>query len=740
MQSIKKVILLFRRFTGWFLRWWHFSTQFKLTPFLGIVQKHQGWFWRGSDSKIQLGSKNRVKLHGFYMLEVRYRSFSHSGNSQLFVDEGQGFTADNTYLLPINSAKKIAGIAKRICYFSGYVDDCLWQPSDVPGACEGIAIKLIKLNAKKCRRLMLKKLGNIPRGDETDNHELLLSDTALYEQYSEIFQRIEPLFNYLNWHRENVVIPTYEHSTKPLISIVVTPYNANPQWLTYCLSSVVAQSYINWQLIIIANEADVEESIAVMQEYKAKGDARIKVVISAANEHACASKNRGLSEAEGEYAIFLNQHDALDCYALDELTHSIQLNPGAQLIYTDEDLMSEDGKRFAPCFKPGWNPEVLLSHNYLGQSCCYSIELLDSLGGFLEVFSGAENYDLVLRASGVLNIDNVVHVSKVLYHTRIFDDTSHAVSGQTFNVAESNLAAVQAYIVREKLNVKAKYDNERGVCCVDWQLSESPKKVTIVIVACDELHILKACLLSVLKVTLYNNFEVIIVNNGSISPETLNFLIIMSYDPRVQVISSESQLNYSFLNDLAASASTDGYLCLLDCTVEIFNPSWLIEMLSIAAREDVGCVGGKLVSPDFALNHAGENLGLGGYVSHFHKVSLPGFIDEFCWSKIRQQVYAVSGSCLLVKRSILTEVGGFDDAYTSAYASVDFCLRVNDLGYKNIYTPYAEVINNKAEFPACQSGSEDELLFNSRWQQSLQNTPFYSPNFTRSDDDFFRYE
>jgi len=334
----------------------------------------------------------------------------------------------------------------------------------------------------------------------------------------------------------------------------------------------------------------------------------------------------------------------------------------------------------------------------------------------------------------------VVHIPKVLYHTRIFDNTSHVGAGQTFSVPESSLSAVQAYIAREKLNAKVRYDILNDVCHVDWQLSKALQKITIVIVICDELAVFKPCLLSLVKVTAYNNFDIVIVDNGSIEPETLNFLTIMGYDPRINVMRGESGLNYSRAQNLAVSASMGEFICLLRNNVEIFDPNWLMEMLSIAVREGVGCVGGKLLSPDLTLKHAAENLGLGGYASHFHKLYSNHIAGENCWAQIRQQVNAVSGTCLLVKRSILTEVDGFDDAYTSAYADVDFCLRVSDLGYKNIYTPYAEVISNKIDFISEECILKDASLFDSRWQLSLQNTPFYSPNFTRSDDDLFRYE
>lgn len=682
-----------------------------------------------------LSSSTSLKaLSGFYMLEVSIVNLSKSFVSQL-VFSSINHDNEHRYVLPIRRSSDVNRVFKRVCYFEGEYQQLSWITENGDIEFSDLDIRLVKLTARKAVQLMSKKL-SISLEDS--------SPSTIYESYDAFFNRPLGFASYQEWIDKNEV-PVAEKTLAicPLFSIVLPLYNTKRLWLEDCVQSVLDQSYANWELVIVDDASESKETRIEVERLSKHADSRIKVITRENNGHISAATNTGIEAASGDYVVFLDHDDSLAKNALYEIALTISKRPSLKILYSDEDLTSESGERLTPHFKSSWNYELLLAHNYITHLCCYEMTLLRSLGGMRLGYEGAQDYDLILRASAVVNAEDIQHIPKILYHWRMVDGSTALSADEKSYATLAGLKAIKSHISSLSSTATVNHCKSKNFYRVDWPLPNEQPKVSIIIPTRDGLDVLKPCIESLLKITDYNNYEIVVLDNGSCRQDTINFLNKISKDARITIVRDEGEFNYSRINNKAVVHATGEYVCLLNDDIEIIDSNWLKEMVSLASREGTGCVGAKLLYPDNTIQHAGVILGLGGYAAHSHRGMARNAPGYFCRAQIRQQLSAVTGACLVVKRSIYDAVNGLDEAFKVAYNDVDFCLRVQALGYKNIYTPFAELIHYESKTRGEDTSSEkmmrfeqEKELLTSRWLALIENDPFYNPNLTRAREDF----
>jgi GT2 family glycosyltransferase len=716
----------------------HYSINFEILP-LSCSQKNssEGWSWVSNDPFIQLLSNSSVSLKGYYMLEVQISGLKQSINASFNAGVGEVFSEHGSFTLPITRIAPGSKTVKRICYFDNAVDSFRFFPSEEEGCCKSLSIKLIKLPRFRAKKLMLKKL--VHKSFDT---------STIYEAYNRLFSKIN-VGGYGGWIKKHETESVPEIAQKidnlavtPLISIVCPVYNTKLEWLVACVESVINQYYSHWELILIDDASFNKAHFDALKLYDGS-DSRIKVIYLDENKHISAATNAGIEKANGEYVLFLDHDDELSKNALLEICSVIAANPSAKVIYSDEDLISECGERVTPHFKSDWNAELLRAHNYITHLCCYDMALVKSLGGMRLGYEGAQDYDLILRASTLVDPNDIHHISKILYHWRMVEGSTALSSSAKSYATEAGLKALRDYITSNGLAASAANSERDNFYTIKYSLPSVLPKVSIIIPTRDGMEVLRPCIESLLSVTDYNNYEVIILDNGSEEKETLRYLERLSKKDNFKIVRDIGEFNYSRINNIAVGHSTGELICLLNNDIKIIDKAWLTEMVSIAIREEVGCVGAKLLYPDGTLQHAGVILGLGGYAAHSHRGlsgNAPGY---FCRAQIRQQLSAVTGACLLIKRDIYNEVGGLDESFQVAYNDVDFCLRVQALGYQNIYTPFARLIHHESKTRGEDNDpvkikrfDREKVLLSTRWGDVIKNDPFYNVNLTRSREDF----
>ena len=529
---------------------------------------------------------------------------------------------------------------------------------------------------------------------------------------------------------------------QPLISVIMPVYNPPISFLEAAIRSVQNQLYPHWELCI-ADDASTNPDVPTLLSRYASEDARIKVIYREKNGHISAASNSALELATGEFVALLDHDDELPEHALYCIAEAINQHSQASIIYSDEDKINEVGNRFDPYFKCDFNYELFLAQNMISHLGVYRRTLLDEIGGFRAGYEGSQDYDLALRALEKIEPTQIVHVPHVLYHWR-------AIPGSTArNVNEKNYAleaarqAVQDHLQRCDIEaVVSPAPESPEYNRVQFRLPAVLPLVSIIIPTRDRADLLSPCIDSILKRSSYPNFEIVVIDNGSVEPATRQLFDRLPTD-RVRVVRDDSPFNFSALNNRGARAAKGGMLCLMNNDIEVLTPDWLEEMVSFAHRADIGCVGARLWYPSGLLQHGGVITGVGGVAGHAHLNLLRGDRGYFNRAVLHQSFSAVTAACLLVRRSVFEQVGGLDEALAVAYNDVDFCLRVREAGYRNVWTPYAEMAHHESATrgyettPAKQARLEQEMnLLRQRWGEQLFNDPAYSPNLNLNKPDF----
>lgn len=530
----------------------------------------------------------------------------------------------------------------------------------------------------------------------------------------------------------------------PLISVVVPVYNPDPALLREMIESVLAQSYPNWELCVADDCSTNKQVVEILKNYVEK-DNRIHVVFRRENGHISQATNSAIDIVRGQFIALLDHDDLLDPDALLWVAKTIREKPSTRIIYTDEDKVRENGSRYDPYFKPDWNRELLYGNNYVSHLGVYHTKLVRDVGGLRVGFEGAQDYDLLLRCIEQIDDTQIVHIPKVLYSWRASPGSTAASNAAKPYAMTAGRNALAEHLARTQGRpVSVEPGPFPFSYRVLWPLENEPL-VSIVIPTRDQLKLLQTSVQSILDRTNYSNFEILIIDNNSVETATLSwFAEITVADKRVRVLRDERPFNYSALNNAAVQEARGDIVALVNNDVEVIVDDWLREMVSLAVRPDVGCVGAKLLFPDGRIQHAGVVIGMGGVAGHahlFYPGEHPGYFGRLV---LRQQFTAVTAACLVVRRSLYEEVGGLNEKDLSvAFNDVDFCLKVHEAGYRNIWTPWAQLYHHESASRGSEDTREKIARFageadymRSRWSTDQYADPAYNINLSLDCQDF----
>ncbi|GJE27496.1 glycosyltransferase family 2 protein [Methylobacterium organophilum] len=528
----------------------------------------------------------------------------------------------------------------------------------------------------------------------------------------------------------------------PTISVLMPVYNPDPAVLEKAIASVRGQIYPHWELCI-ADDASDRPGIARLLEKAAAAEPRIRLVRRSENGHIARASNDALTLATGTFCALMDHDDLLPEHALHEVAAALVADPGLDLVYTDEDKVDARDKRFEPHFKPDWNPELLLAQNYINHLTVLRTERIRRAGGFRPGFEGSQDHDLLLRIGDDLPAARVHHIPKVLYHWRTAIG-SGTYSDKALAVAEAaRLRALEETIARRGWPHRAERGGQ-GFNRLVRALPDPAPLVSVVIPTRDRAELLGVVLDGLLTKTDYPALEAVIVDNDSREPETRALFDRYRDDARVRVVESPGPFNFSKLSNAGAAAASGSVLLFLNNDIEVVEPGWLTELVSIAAEPEVGAVGAKLFYPDWTLQHGGVVLGAGGIAGHSHLGIVREDPGYFARMVVAQEVSAVTGACLAMRRDVFEAVGGFDAARLAvAFNDIDLCLRVGQAGYRVIWTPHAVLIHHESKSRGFEDTPEKRARFEGetrtmveRWEKRLSRDPFYNPNLSRAKANF----
>lgn len=518
---------------------------------------------------------------------------------------------------------------------------------------------------------------------------------------------------------------------EPLISIVTPIYNTPKEYFIEYIKSIQNQTYSNWQVCLVDAS---EEPLNYIKEI-IQNDSRIEYKKLKENKGISENSNEAIKMAKGEYIALIDHDDVIDESALYYIVEELNNNPETDFIYTDEDKFENDIQdRYFPFFKPDFSPDFLRSNNYICHLSVIRKTLIQKIGGFRKEFDGAQDYDLFLRISE--QTDKIKHITKVLYHWRVHNNSTSKNMESKMYAIEAGKKAIEEHCMRKGLKIeKVEIEKPLGLYRIKYKLENNPL-ISIIIPNKDSIKYLKRLMKSISKST-YQNYEVIIVENNSQKGKTFKYYDKIKSDSKIKVIKyKEKGFNYSKINNFAIDYAQGEYILLLNNDIKVITPTWLEEMLSICQREDVGIVGAKLLYKDKTIQHAGVVIGMGGIAGHVNRTipdKAPGY---YARTKIINNYSAVTAACLMTKKELYKKVNGLDENLKVAFNDVDYCMKIRAINKLIVYTPYAKLYHYESKSrgyentPEKKKRFEGEIkLFANKWKKELENgDPYFNPN------------
>jgi glycosyltransferase involved in cell wall biosynthesis len=528
-------------------------------------------------------------------------------------------------------------------------------------------------------------------------------------------------------------------SHTPTISIIMPTHNAPHVHLRSAIESVLSQVYPHWELCIADDASTAPHVARLLREYAQK-DERIKVAFREKNGHISAASNSALALATGEFVALLDHDDELRPHALHMVAKTLNQNPALDMIYSDEDKITEEGARYSPYFKPDWSPDTFMCQMYTCHLGVYRRSIVEKIGGFREGFEGSQDYDLVLRFVEQTSGEKIHHIPHVLYHWRAIEgSTAQVASAKSYAYMAALRALQEALDRRGEGGIVEEVDRWPGHYRVRYPVPGGAK-ISIIIPTRDKPELLSVCLASIFEKSSYDRFEVVVVDNGSVEKET--FALFERWGAReperFRVEHYDIPFNYPRINNRGAEVAAGDLLLFLNNDTEVISPDWLERMAGFAARPSIGAVGAKLLYGDDSIQHAGVVLGIGGVAGHGHlgfPCDSPG--NNQGRLMLQANYAAVTAACLMVKRSDFEAVGGFTEELAVAFNDVDFCIKLLMQGRYNILLPEVQLYHYESKSRGYEDTPEkiarfkhEESWMKERWGELLESDPFYNPNLT----------
>lgn len=527
---------------------------------------------------------------------------------------------------------------------------------------------------------------------------------------------------------------------KPLISVIVPVYNTPENYLRAAIESVRAQVYPDWELCIADDASTDDEVITLLQQY-AEIDPKIKLIFRSENGHISAASNSALELATGEFVALLDHDDLLTPDALYQVALTLNRHPEADMIYSDEDKTDDRHQFRDPFFKPDWCPDSFLSRMYTCHLGTYRRSLVQEIGGFRLGYEGSQDYDFVLRLTE--KTDKIFHIPKILYHWRIHStSTASDLNNKSYAAEAARKALSEAIERRSEPGLVT--PTEGGHWIVRYHIRDY-SKVTVIIPTRNLGRILNTCLTSIFEKTTYPNYEVLLIDNGSTEQETLDIISKwQGKEPdRFRCEVYDIPFNFSKLNNYALTKADGKYILFLNNDTEVVTPDWMTAMVEQAQRPSIGAVGALLLYPDNTIQHAGVVVGLGGVAGHSHKTFPAGVPGYFFQLQTVNNYTAVTAACLMCRREVCEAVGGWEEDLQIAFNDIDFCLKLVEKGYRNIYLPHVVLYHYESksrgheDTPEKQARFAKEIAYMRRkWKHILDRDPCYSPNLTLDREDY----
>lgn len=563
---------------------------------------------------------------------------------------------------------------------------------------------------------------------------------------------------YPHWiaQNEESILQTTPLEYNPLVSIITPTYNTEAKYLRKMVESVVSQTYKNWEFCIADDASTNKKTVQILQEYEQKHK-NIKVTYRKTNGHISEATNTAIELANGEYLAFLDHDDTLAPNAIYEMVKKLNENRDLKLIYSDEDKIDEGDNRHSPHFKSGWNPDMFFSQNYICHLVFIKKEVVDNIGGLRKGYEGSQDYDLLLRALEYVSYSQIDRVEKILYHWRATQGSTAYQAGAKPYAHLAGLKALQDYFAKkDKVNCEAREGTlgykaitvEDGLLPntykVNYPLPTPAPLVSILIPTRDGYDILTKCVESIYAKTLYPNYEIIVIDNDTTCTKTLAYFQKIKTYPNLTILEYHAPFNYSAINNYAVAHAKGEVIVLMNNDVEVINQGWLIEMMPHVMREEIGAVGAKLYYDNDTIQHAGVVLGIGGVAGHSHKYFPKDSSGYFSRLKIIQNYSAVTAACLAVRKKLYEEVGGLEEEHlTVAFNDVDFCIKILQKGYRNLWTPYAELYHHESisrganDTPQKKERAAKEVAYmRDKWLSQLQEDKMYNHNLTKKNENF----
>ncbi len=709
--------------------------------------------------RLSVPLRRRSARAGYALLRLRLDAQLPRGDARLVVDYGDGARPQVTWVR-FRSGRRV----RRLVRFDR-VPVAVWL--EVPGYAGYFRVVSLALRpvaprfaaARIARRLAHHHPRYLERDVDALTHEVIAPSGEVHQPswvaYESTFTPPVDHRPYWAW-LASVEAPHLAHldaeaparvralRKRPKVSVVVPVHDPSAEHLEACITSILAQSYPNLE-VCIADDASSAAHVRPLLERLAASDSRVRLHFRCERGHICAASNDALALASGELVALVDHDDVLPKHALLMAVEAFDAHPDAALVYGDEDKLDLEGHRTSPHFKPDWNPELLLSQNYVGHLVVARTDCVRGVGGFRSGYEGSQDHDLLLRLTEGLRPDQIVHVPWILYHWRE-SEGSTALSGAAKSYTQ--LAGERA--LRDALDRRGMRAEvlAHPLAPNAYRLralpDTSPPLVSLIVPTRDGGEKLETAVDSILGKTRYSAFELLVIDNGSVEARSHRYFDRIQRDSRVRVLRYDRPFNFSAINNYAVVHARGSLVGLINDDVEVIAPDWLDEMVGWARQQEIGCVGAKLLYPDQRLQHAGVVVGLGGVAGHSHKylpADEPGY---FYRPHLTQAVTAVTAACLLVEKRIYQEVGGLDEErFVIAFNDVDFCLRVQRAGYRNVYAASAVLFHHESATRGAEDTPEKQARFTrevdamkARWGRTLALDPYYSRHLTLDREDF----